>query len=379
MVWCFSKFNQSNAPAISDMYPAYHQEDDDRSYSSYRSHNESYKEELIRETASDIWIRAPPPPDGRGWRWNNRRWLDHDEAPTNFFRILADMKRILRALDLNPTDPGAPMRMIHLLESVEADHGARERGTGGLLNLNHTFWTVIHLLPKFASFKSRRDRQELHQFYVDIQFVHPCKKCRKHYRGNIVRNPIDVRSAEALTEWTIDLHNSVNHQTGKPMFNPRQFRERWRFERHRRRNNQGRNSNRPASRNSSPRDSGRNFYIPESRTSSPRDHSSNFNRPVSRTSSPRDVYGTNFNKLRDSRHAPPMGATRVSVMRMYGGQQKTQSEGMTKMVSSSSGNGYGNAGARRRAETYRIPTQPNYNGQYRRSRGYTIGVRVPIH
>ena len=48
----------------------------------------------------------------------------------------------------------------------------------------------------------------------------PCPICREHYSQFLQQTPISpsLDRREDLFKWTIDLHNSVNKQLGKPRF-----------------------------------------------------------------------------------------------------------------------------------------------------------------
>ena len=79
-------------------------------------------------------------------------------------------------------------------------------------------WFLIHALalnyPKNPNFK---EKQEYSNFFKSLKYVLPCLACAKHYEENIKKYPIDnyLDTTESLFNWTVDLHNMVNYQTGK--------------------------------------------------------------------------------------------------------------------------------------------------------------------
>ena len=46
----------------------------------------------------------------------------------------------------------------------------------------------------------------------------PCELCRTHYIQYLEVAPPDLSGRNALVKWTIDLHNKVNKQLGKPVY-----------------------------------------------------------------------------------------------------------------------------------------------------------------
>ena len=80
-------------------------------------------------------------------------------------------------------------------------------------------WFFIHAIalnyPKNPSFQEKR---EYSNFFKSLKYVLPCDACARHYGINIEKYPIDnyLDTTESLFNWTVDLHNMVNYETGKP-------------------------------------------------------------------------------------------------------------------------------------------------------------------
>jgi len=80
-------------------------------------------------------------------------------------------------------------------------------------------WFFIHAIalnyPKNPTFQQKR---EYSNFFKSLKHVLPCDACAKNYGINIDKYPIDnyLDTTEKLFNWTVDLHNMVNYETGKP-------------------------------------------------------------------------------------------------------------------------------------------------------------------
>jgi hypothetical protein len=68
--------------------------------------------------------------------------------------------------------------------------------------------------PSYAQKKAAKE------FYESLVFLIPCPVCREHYSQFLQQSPISpsLDRREDLFKWTIDVHNAVNKQLGKPRF-----------------------------------------------------------------------------------------------------------------------------------------------------------------
>jgi hypothetical protein len=48
----------------------------------------------------------------------------------------------------------------------------------------------------------------------------PCGKCRQHWRELTAKNPADLSSPKAYRDWAIKMHNEVNKNLGKEIYEP---------------------------------------------------------------------------------------------------------------------------------------------------------------
>jgi hypothetical protein len=87
------------------------------------------------------------------------------------------------------------------------------------------FWHTIHITalgyPKNPTYTDKKSAKE---FYESLQQLIPCPVCRTHYKKHLADVPITphLDSRTDLFKWTIDIHNRVNKDLGKPLFTAKQ-------------------------------------------------------------------------------------------------------------------------------------------------------------
>uniref|UniRef100_A0A6C0HEJ8 thiol oxidase n=1 Tax=viral metagenome TaxID=1070528 RepID=A0A6C0HEJ8_9ZZZZ len=83
------------------------------------------------------------------------------------------------------------------------------------------FWHTMHILalgyPNTPTYAEKRAAKE---FFESLQHLIPCPVCRHHYTDYLKENPLtpSLDTRKDLFTWTINLHNTVNKQLGKPEF-----------------------------------------------------------------------------------------------------------------------------------------------------------------
>ena len=81
-----------------------------------------------------------------------------------------------------------------------------------------TLWFSLHTItmnyPNQPTFLQQKDYKN---FFTSLQYIIPCKICRKNYQRHLIEHPIDnnLKSRKLLVYWLIDIHNMVNSETGK--------------------------------------------------------------------------------------------------------------------------------------------------------------------
>ena len=81
------------------------------------------------------------------------------------------------------------------------------------------FWHTIHIVALgYSKNPTYTDKKCAKEFYESLAFLLPCPVCREHYKKHLTDKPIStfLDSRTHLLKWTIEVHNSVNKQLGKP-------------------------------------------------------------------------------------------------------------------------------------------------------------------
>lgn len=82
-------------------------------------------------------------------------------------------------------------------------------------------WAAIHLICLGApeSFTGS-DTSGYRAFFTNLASILPCEACREHLRQNLKETSIEAALSggrESLFKWSVQLHNTVNGQLGKPI------------------------------------------------------------------------------------------------------------------------------------------------------------------
>jgi hypothetical protein len=83
------------------------------------------------------------------------------------------------------------------------------------------FWHTMHLValgyPNTPTYAEKRAAKE---FYESLIHLIPCPTCKIHYADHLKNMPItpSLDSRKDLFQWTIDIHNRVNKDLGKPLY-----------------------------------------------------------------------------------------------------------------------------------------------------------------
>lgn len=81
-------------------------------------------------------------------------------------------------------------------------------------------WKSIHFIALgYPDNPSEQELQAYKYFYSNLWQVIPCLKCANNYKRHLEELPIDdfLTSKKDLFEWTVNLHNIVNKELGKPI------------------------------------------------------------------------------------------------------------------------------------------------------------------
>ena len=93
------------------------------------------------------------------------------------------------------------------------------------------FWFTLHTITlSYPDKPSYENKRQFNDFFVGLQNVIPCPKCREHYKTHLTNNPISsaLDSKEHLVVWLFNLHNTVNESLGKNKMAFEDFQEKYR-------------------------------------------------------------------------------------------------------------------------------------------------------
>ena len=82
-------------------------------------------------------------------------------------------------------------------------------------------WTFLHTITyNYPENPTEDDKKNFYDFFLNLQHVLPCEKCKRHYKQNIQKYDLNnsLGSRQELVKWLIDLHNDVNKDNGKPVW-----------------------------------------------------------------------------------------------------------------------------------------------------------------
>lgn len=81
-------------------------------------------------------------------------------------------------------------------------------------------WYSIHFVSlEYPVAPSAKDKETYFDFYRNLAKVLPCVVCREHFKNVWVQHPLTtdkLNSRESLFAWTVEVHNMVNKDLGKP-------------------------------------------------------------------------------------------------------------------------------------------------------------------
>ena len=83
-------------------------------------------------------------------------------------------------------------------------------------------WFSLHSITFAYPFKPTEEQVEkMAIFFNNLEYVIPCKICRINYSKHIRKHPIEksLSCRKDLVYWLIDVHNMVNFENNKRIFN----------------------------------------------------------------------------------------------------------------------------------------------------------------
>lgn len=83
-------------------------------------------------------------------------------------------------------------------------------------------WIFLHCITlNYPNNPTEEDKKNFRNFFINLQDVLPCAKCRQNYKNHLMKFPLtekELYTRSSLAKWLIDLHNEVNKLNGKEVF-----------------------------------------------------------------------------------------------------------------------------------------------------------------
>jgi hypothetical protein len=77
-------------------------------------------------------------------------------------------------------------------------------------------WNKLHTFTfLYPDDPTEKEKSHVINYFNNLDI--PCKKCQKNYKRKLLQNPVEfhVENKESLEKWLINIHNTVNLDTGK--------------------------------------------------------------------------------------------------------------------------------------------------------------------
>jgi len=81
-------------------------------------------------------------------------------------------------------------------------------------------WIFIHTIAiNYPEKPSPIDKKNVYNFFTNLENVIPCEKCKNNYSLHMKQLPLSshLNNKNDLFKWTVDMHNMVNSELGKPI------------------------------------------------------------------------------------------------------------------------------------------------------------------
>lgn len=147
--------------------------------------------------------------------------LDEDGKPCRTCNTLTDFQQAMfsKGPSISPSNMTAQEKTPQGFRDEPPDGGQLGRNT----------WTLLHSVAAYYPMKpSSTQKEEMVQFLKTFSHFFPCKPCARDFEDYLGENKPKVEGREALSLWMCDAHNAVNTKLGKPTFDCRLWKARWR-------------------------------------------------------------------------------------------------------------------------------------------------------
>ncbi len=94
--------------------------------------------------------------------------------------------------------------------------------------LGRATWTFLHTLAAtHSAAPSPAEVKRIERFMRDFSEIYPCAPCAESFRGIMKRVPVDASTGPKFAQWMCKVHNEVNKEIGKPLFNCEEVSKSW--------------------------------------------------------------------------------------------------------------------------------------------------------
>jgi len=83
------------------------------------------------------------------------------------------------------------------------------------------FWHAMHIIALgYSNQPTYAEKRAAKEYFESLVHLIPCPTCRVHYATHLKENPISpsLDSRNDLFRWTVNIHNLVNKDLGKPEY-----------------------------------------------------------------------------------------------------------------------------------------------------------------
>lgn len=81
-------------------------------------------------------------------------------------------------------------------------------------------WAYLHLLTfLYPSKPTEKDKAQIKKNFQDVAESLPCENCKSHFSEELKNIDKHNNSMNQLSQWLVEVHNSVNKRLNKPLKN----------------------------------------------------------------------------------------------------------------------------------------------------------------
>tara|TARA_B100002051_G_C16727933_1_gene636398 strand:+ start:383 stop:769 length:387 start_codon:yes stop_codon:yes gene_type:complete len=89
-------------------------------------------------------------------------------------------------------------------------------------------WTFLHSITlNYPETPTIQDKQNHKVFFESLQHVIPCPNCKKHYKQNLIKFPIQLDSKNDFIQWLVNIHNEVNKKNKKRIWSVKEVKKKY--------------------------------------------------------------------------------------------------------------------------------------------------------